>query len=233
METFAGSIISFCRDLDFKNPLPPGINVMNPFRDEKVFNTVRAFYNKYYNDSRKRRLIIGINPGRHGAGVTGIPFTDTTRLAEFCGLEIEGLSSFETSSVFVYELIAKYGGPEKFYSDYYITSVSPLGFTRNTEKGGEVNYNYYDSRELEASVKPFAIECLKKQLEFGIYTDVCFCLGTGKNYRFVSRLNEELGIFGQVIPLEHPRYIMQYKLKSKEKYLADFTLKLQSRAKIS
>jgi hypothetical protein len=39
-----------------------------------------SFYQKYYADNKKRSLIIGINPGRFGAGVTGIPFTDPIRL---------------------------------------------------------------------------------------------------------------------------------------------------------
>jgi hypothetical protein len=89
---------------------------------------------------------LGINPGRFGAGVTGIPFTDTKRLEEKCWLTIEGLTTYEPSSVFVYDVIEAYGGVEKFYSDYYISSVCPLGFVKFNEKGKEINYNYYDSR---------------------------------------------------------------------------------------
>ncbi len=46
---------------------------------------MQKFYYKYYNDSNKRKFIIGINPSRHGAGVTGVPFTDTKRLDNVCG----------------------------------------------------------------------------------------------------------------------------------------------------
>jgi hypothetical protein len=77
METFADKIISFCINLDFRGNLPKGISVMNPFRNNpEVMTIVSLFYKKFYSDSRKRYLILGINPGRFGAGITGIPFTD-------------------------------------------------------------------------------------------------------------------------------------------------------------
>ncbi len=58
---------------------------MNPFKENPDALAISsAFYKKYYDDHRMRRLILGINPGRFGAGVTGIPFTDTKRLTEKC-----------------------------------------------------------------------------------------------------------------------------------------------------
>jgi hypothetical protein len=229
MDTFAEKIISFCLSLEFNGSLPEGITVMNPFRNNpRAMAVVSQFYRKFYSDNKERRLILGINPGRFGAGVTGIPFTDTIRLKEKCGLAIPGLKSFETSSVFIYEMIDKYGGPEKFYGDFYISSVSPLGFTLAGKGGKETNYNYYDSKQLIAAIKEFAISSLDKQLAFGINTDVCFCLGTGKNYKFLSQLNDELHFFGQIIPLEHPRFIMQYRSKQKDSYINGYIKKLKS-----
>ena len=221
-------VISFCRDLDYKGSLPEGISIMNPFRnDPGVFASVSQFYLKFYYDNRKRHLILGINPGRFGAGSTGIPFTDTVRLKEKCGLSIPGLKTYETSSVFMYEMIDAYGGPEKFYQDFYISSISPLGFTYAVTKNKELNFNYYDSRELTASILDFVVKSLRKQLEFGIDRDVCFCLGTGKNFRFISQLNEKYNFFEHIEPLEHPRFIMQYKSKKKQfyinKYIKEFS----------
>ena len=221
-------VISFCRDLDYKGSLPEGISIMNPFRnDPAAFASVSQFYLKFYYDNRKRHLILGINPGRFGAGSTGIPFTDTVRLKEKCGLSIPGLKTYETSSVFMYEMIDAYGGPEKFYQDFYISSVSPLGFTYAVTKNKELNFNYYDSRELTASILDFVVKSLRKQLEFGIDRDVCFCLGTGKNFRFISQLNEKYNFFEHIEPLEHPRFIMQYKSKKKQfyinKYIKEFS----------
>ncbi len=220
MSTFAEKIITFCRELDFRGDLPEGISVMNPFRDNpEVFSTVTSFYKKYYSDNRQRHLILGINPGRFGAGVTGIPFTDTVRLKEKCGLSLKGIRTHETSSVFIYEMIETWGGPEKFYNDFFISAVCPLGFTRTGSGGKELNYNYYDSRELTETVYAFIKKSLEEQLNFGIIRDVCFCLGTGKNFKFLSQLNKELKYFEKIVPLEHPRFIMQYRSKRKMEYI--------------
>jgi hypothetical protein len=228
VETFAEKIISFCMELDFKTSLPEGISVMNPFREnEDILSVVSAFYSKYYSDNRSRRIILGINPGRFGAGVTGIPFTDTVRLKEKCGLSIRGIKTHETSSVFIYEMIDRYGGPEKFYGDYFISSVSPLGFTKTAPGGKEVNYNYYDSRELSESIVDFAVESINKQLSFGIDREICFCLGTGKNFRFLSGLNSTYHFFKKIEPLEHPRFIMQYRSKQKNSYIDFYIEKLR------
>ncbi len=229
MSTFAEKIISFCNDLDYTGSLPEGISVMNPFRNNpEVISAVSQFYNKFYSDSRTRHLILGINPGRFGAGATGIPFTDTVRLKEKCGLSIQGLKTWETSSVFIYEMIDHYGGPEKFYGNFFISSVSPLGFTMRSKKGKETNYNYYDSRELTDAVSGFIIESIVRQLEFGIEKDVCFCLGTGKNFSFLSKLNNKYHFFNRIEPLEHPRFIMQYRSKKKQFYIESYIQKLRS-----
>jgi len=221
--TFAEKVVSFYTDLEFNNNLPEGISIMNPYRENpQIIPVITRFYSKFYSDNIPRHLIFGINPGRFGAGVTGIPFTDSKRLNENCGLSINGLQTYETSSVFVYEMIEAYGGPGKFYSRFYISSVVPLGFTSDNSKGGVVNYNYYDNKKLTESVYSFIIDSLNKQLQFGIKRDVCFCLGTGQNFKFLLKLNSELKIFQNIIPLEHPRYVMQYKTKHKHEYIGKY-----------
>ena len=196
MTTLAERIIAFNRKLDFKGELPFGINIMNPFKGNSGILAVSStFYQKYYNDNNPRHLILGINPGRFGAGVTGIPFTDTKRLTNECGLSYSGKETHEPSSVFVYEVIEAYGGVEKFYHDFYINSISPLGFTISDEKGNEKNYNYYDSKELTEKMSPFMVDNIYKQIELGMKTDVCFCFGTGKNEKFLRLLNDKYGFF--------------------------------------
>lgn len=225
---FSEKIISFCRELEFKSPLPPGISVLNPYRDNpEIIPVITRFYQKFYSDDKSRHLILGINPGRHGAGVTGIPFTDTKRLNEICGLSIPGLVTFEPSSVFVYEMIAAFGGVSEFYSKFFIGAVCPLGFTTIGSKGKNVNYNYYDSKKLTEAVMHFIIISLRKQVEFGIKRDACFCLGTGKNYKFLVQLNNELRLFDRIVPLEHPRYIMQYRTKKKQIYIERYIEEFQ------
>lgn len=221
--TFAGEVVSFLKDLEFNGTLPPGIRFMNPFRENpRIIPLIKEFYSRYYNDNNPRHLILGINPGRFGAGTTGIPFTDTKRLVEKCGLFIEGLKTFEPSSAFIYEMIDAYGGPEKFYSGFYISAVSPLGFTATGKNGKQVNYNYYDTRALTDAVYEFMKVSLEKQLDFGILRDVCYCLGTGQNFKFISELNRTNGYFKNIIPLEHPRFVMQYKSKQKHEYITKY-----------
>ena len=116
MKTFAEKIIDFYNTLNFKGSLPHGISIMNPYKDNpEIIPLITKFYIQFYNDYNQRHLILGINPGRFGAGVTGIPFTDTKRLSEKCGLFVNGISTFETSSVFIYDMIDQFGGPGKFY----------------------------------------------------------------------------------------------------------------------
>jgi hypothetical protein len=220
MKTFAEKIISFNKHLSFRGSLPKGMRIMNPFRENKqALEISSAFYKKYYNDDHKRHIIFGINPGRFGAGFTGIPFTDTKRLSSECGLEFSGRTTHEPSSVFVYDAINAYGGVDKFYKDFYIQSVCPLGFTIVNDKGKEVNYNYYDSKELTDCVYDLIVWNIKKQISFGVSTDICFLFGTGKNEKFFRQVNDEFHFFKKVIPLEHPRFIMQYKSKSKRFYI--------------
>ena len=109
---FADRVIEFLAGLDYRGKLPHGIKIMNPYRDNpEIIPVITQFYRKYFNDNNPRHILLGINPGRFGAGVTGIPFTDSKRLSEKCGLSIPGLKTFETSSVFIYELIDAFGGP--------------------------------------------------------------------------------------------------------------------------
>ncbi len=219
MKSFADKVIALNRNLDFTGSLPPGIRVMNPFRENPAIVPIaEAFYRKFYSDTRPRRLIMGINPGRLGAGATGIPFTDTKRLTEVCGLKGPDFNTHEPSSVFVYNLIAAFGGPEAFYGRYYINSVCPLGFVKKGSNGRWVNYNYYDDPALFEAVKPFMLENLQKQIGLGVDTGTCFSLGK-KNAQYLEALNREGKFFGQIVALDHPRYIVQYKSREMERYI--------------
>jgi hypothetical protein len=229
-ESFAAKAIKFHKTLHYTgDPLPDGITIMNPFRENPaVLPIIEQFYNKYFNDHYKRHIILGINPGRFGGGLTGIPFTDPKRLQSECGIPYDGTLTHEVSSVFIYEMINAYGGPIKFYRDLYINSPCPLGFTKADDRGGEKNYNYYDSPALIKTVKPFMIQSITNLIQLGINTDTCFVLGTGKNEKFLQKLNSEHNFFNKLVAVEHPRYIMQYKSRFRnqyiDKYLAAFSM---------
>lgn len=218
--TIADQIIAFNSHLQFPGKLPAGIRVMNPFRESPgILDIMTQFYQKFYNDKGQRQLILGINPGRLGSGSTGVPFTDTKRMWDQCGIEIPGLKTHEPSSVFVYDVIDAYGGVKAFYRQFYISSVCPLGFTSLQPGGKEINYNYYDSAVLTKAAYPFIVSSLKEQLQWNISRDVCYCMVTGKNAAFLQALNEKEKFFKEVVPLEHPRFVMQYKSKTKSQYI--------------
>ncbi|MEO6453853.1 MAG: uracil-DNA glycosylase family protein [Ginsengibacter sp.] len=222
---FSDDILRFIKNLSFPF-LPIGdIEVMNPFMDSYAMLICETFYKKYYSDNNDRTLIIGINPGRFGGGVTGIPFTDPIRLQNNCGIENEWPKKQELSSLFIYDMINAFGGVNPFYKKFYFTAISPLGFTRQNK-----NLNYYDDKDLQKGIKDFVIDCMNKQLKFGINRDVAFCLGDGKNYKYLSGLNKEQNFFKKVIPLPHPRFIMQYKLKKKEEYIRYYLQHLKNGA---
>jgi hypothetical protein len=220
--SFADKILAFNQSLFFDNSkLPQGIRAMNPFNDAGVQKTTNEFYNKFFSDDRKRFMIIGINPGRFGGGVTGIPFTDPYKLKENCGIKVEKLSAPELSADFVYKVIESFGGPVEFYGKFFLTAVCPLGFVvKKGEK--EINYNYYDSKELQTAVQDFIVDTLKRQVDFGVYREVCFCLGTGKNFDYLSKLNDKYQFFKAIVPLDHPRFIMQYRRKRMDEYVQKY-----------
>ncbi|AZA82002.1 DUF4918 domain-containing protein [Chryseobacterium lactis] len=225
-KTFADQVIEFNKNLSYSGELPEGFQVMNPYLDNpETMIVMQKFYNKYYNDSNQRKFIIGINPSRHGAGVTGVPFTDTKRLESICGIKMESARTHEVSSVFMYDMIADYGGADLFYKDIYINSPFPLAIVRQT-KNGWLNANYYDDKGLFESVKPFMIESLKKHISLNIDTSEVFILGK-KNADFISKLNKEAQLFERMTVLEHPRYIQQYKSKEKQLYIDKYILALK------
>ncbi len=225
--TFADKVNQFNRTLSFSGKLPKGIKILNPFRgNPEILEKSALFYKKFYDDNEPRKFILGINPGRLGAGATGIPFTDTKRLSEICNISIDSVKTHEPSSVFVYEVIDKYGGVERFYNDFYINSLSPLGFVQKNKKGNWVNCNFYDYEELFLAMKPFIIETLKTQINFGIETDICYVLGK-KNAKYLEKINREEHLFGKLLVVDHPRYIQQYKSKMKDDYVEEYLGKLR------
>lgn len=225
-KSFADKVIQFNDDLFFLDPLPQGFRVLNPFVENPETKVVmQQFYQKFYNDNKQRKFIIGINPSRHGAGVTGVPFTDTKRLDSVCGIKMESAYTHEVSSAFLYDMILEYGGAEKFYSDFYINSPFPLAIVRNKKGDAWLNANYYDDKKLFEAVKEYMIESLKKHISLGLDTSEVYILGK-KNADFIKKLNDEAKLFGNLVALEHPRFIQQYKYKERHLFIDKYILTL-------
>ena len=211
------SLIHFYQSLQPPKNLPKDIEILFPQKDPQVIELIKKFFGKYFNDIKPRHLMMGINPGRYGAGITGVNFTAPRQLKENCRIDHHlGLAS-ELSAEFIYEMIGEYGGVKKFYTNWFIGSVCPLGFIKNGK-----NINYYDDKKLMKAVTPFIIDCINKQVAIGFSTDKCLCIGGEKNFRFLSGLNNEYKWFKEIIPLPHPRFILQYRRKQKDQYIHQY-----------
>lgn len=222
-------MIAFMQGLNFTGNLPEGYTLMNPFRQSRAAEeSAIAFTRKYYTGNQPRTLVLGINPGRFGAGHTGICFTDPKRLQRNCSIPFEGPLAHEPSSEFFYQMIDCFGGPVEFYSLFLVSAVCPLGLTRENQAKRQVNCNYYDNRNLTQLLQPFIVDSLMKHVELGINTKVCICLGTGKNHAFLESVNSKYRFFNQVVSLEHPRYIMQYRLRQKQSYIEKYLRVMQN-----
>lgn len=222
-KTFAQKVIEFNKKLSqISVELPDGFKIINPFNGEQkeIVNEISTtFYKKFYNDFNKRRLILGSSPARRGTAITGVPFEDAAHLQKETGILIDKFYINKSSSDFLYDVIEKYGGCKKFYSDFYMNFVCPVGITRTNSKGNEVNCNYYEDKKVQEILYSLIVNSIQEQIDLGIDTSICYCIGSGENYKFLCKINEKYKFFEEIIPLEHPRFIMQYNSKHKDKFL--------------
>jgi Domain of unknown function (DUF4918) len=214
---FSDKLIAFYKQLQPPKNLPRGIEVLFPQKDPAVIKVVEVFCKKFFKNNPKRRLMLGINPGRLGAGITGVNFTAPKQLIQNCGITHPFGTSSELSAEFIYEVIDAYGGPKDFYKDWFIGSVCPLGFMKEG-----INMNYYDDKKLQVAVTPFIIEKIREQLAMGFDSDYCICIGGDKNLKFLTSLNEEYKWFKKIIALPHPRFILQYRRKQKDIFIHQY-----------
>ncbi|MEM8526241.1 MAG: uracil-DNA glycosylase family protein [Bacteroidota bacterium] len=215
--TFADRLLDFHRLLSPDWKLPKGVELLFPFGSSETWGVMTTFFKKYYDDNQSRSIIFGINPGRFGAGITGTPFTDPKLLEEKCGIKNDFHKRNELSALFVYDYIEAFGTIEQFYQHFYITSLCPLGFVKDSK-----NYNYYDSKVLEKAVEPYIIQNIQQLLKDGCSSKAAICMGQGKNYAYFKQLNEQHQFFEEVIPLPHPRWVMQYRRKRKEEFVEQY-----------
>ena len=54
-------IIDFYNNLE-KDITPQNISILDPYSDNKVKEIYKIFYKKYFNDNKKRIILLGINP---------------------------------------------------------------------------------------------------------------------------------------------------------------------------
>lgn len=216
--SFGRRALGFHERLEIPGNLPAGIEALNPYGSTEVRELAAEFFHRYFSDNNPRTFVFGINPGRFGGGLTGVAFTDPVALESFCGIRNDLEKRREISSEFIYAFIQHWGGPTKFYSDFFLTAVSAIGFTRDG-----VNCNYYDDPMLLAAVKPFIVRAMNAQLSIGARRGAAILLGSGRNREVFDDLNEEHGFFRRLYTLEHPRFIMQYRRRRMTHYLQKYS----------
>lgn len=206
----------YLTSLDPKLGLSKGYSVIYPYSDPEVKRVLKVFCDSFYSDEKERVLMLGINPGRFGAGVTGVPFTDPVALDAACGIANEFDKRSELSSAFIHEMIKTIGGPRVFYNKVLLSSVCPLGFLHGTK-----NCNYYDAPMLIKKTKDLIRDSLKRHMKMNVRRDKVIILGK-KNASFLLGLDSISNVFKDFIVLDHPRYIMQYRSQLKSDYIRDY-----------
>lgn len=215
--SFAESYSEWLLQLHPGIKLPKGIHWLNPYEEQEIPKAVRSFYKTFYKGKRKRILLLGINPGRLGAGLTGIAFTDPVQLTRLCGTEYGLPQKAEHSATFIHAMIETYGGMHAFASNFLLAAMCPLGLMKNGK-----NYNYYDEPALLKSVSPFIEKCIDEQLAIGGRTDTVICIGEGKNRSVLENLNSKKRWFRSIHTLPHPRWVMQYRRKQLDFYVSQY-----------
>jgi len=211
---FADRIATFLTSLTIDEPLPEDFEVLDPYRDPEVRRVVNLFARSAYAGEQTRTAIWGINPGRFGAGVTGLSFTDPYVLTEVLGFETSISGRREISAEFIWNVVDAYGGPTAFFRDFYLSALSPLGYVR----GGR-NVNFYDDPDFLDRISPQILSWVRQQQGAGLQADRCVVLGTGRLREVMEqRLRPHLD-YTTVEYLEHPRFIMQYRRRQMEEYV--------------
>ena len=202
--------------------LPENVALIYPFDDSRTREAMCAFYTRYYSDDAPRTAIFGINPGRFGAGMTGVGFTDPVLLQERYGIPNDLPKRTELSAQFVYEVVEAYGGPDRFYRDFYFTTVFPLGLLKEGK-----NYNYYDDKATLTACEPLIAESIAKQMAFGNLRRHIVSIGRGKNLKYLESFNKKYQLFDNISVIPHPRWVMQYRRKQKAHYIREYIEVLQ------
>lgn len=99
-----------------------GICVLSDFLQHP--GVMEAFWSRYYGNELPREVICGLNPGRLGAGLTGVPFTDFQTLSRW----LPGIDRRDSEpSAQFFAKVAEAVGVEAFFRRFYVTNISAVG----------------------------------------------------------------------------------------------------------
>ncbi|HEV7289460.1 uracil-DNA glycosylase family protein [Sphingomonas sp.] len=205
-------VIRFFESPPFSLNVGNHLNVHNPFNDTHRKNAIKAFSQKFYDDSEARIHLLGINPSRLTASSTGVNYTDGFALENSCGIENEFSKSRELTSRFFYNVVENMGGAGTFYNGVFAWAVMPLPVTR---EGAYTNYYQADSID---SLQPLILanlDWIKSKIPSNGRAVI---LGTGDNKKSFEKLPGYPFGYDRIDYLPHPRWVMQYNSAKLEKY---------------
>jgi hypothetical protein len=199
VQSIVPDILNFLRDLErgryrrvLRRLQSEGISIITDFSDAREW--MERFYDRYVVPYEPQIVICGINPGRFGSGRCGVPFLDFRALNELIG--DTGREDSEKSARFFYAVV-KHFGPELFYSTFYVTNVSWLGFTKDGR-----NINYY---RLPEDIQAVILDQFVYEMDLVNPTHI---ISTGRE---VERTLASLKASGRIradvgLRLRHPRW---------------------------
>lgn len=202
--TFGARVMDFYQSLERFRWMTDEVALLSPVSDERRQRAMAAFCDKFYGDNQSRVFWLGINPSRIRNTSSGVPYTDGYALETHCGIHNEFSQRRELTADFFYRFIESFGGAKNFYSRHYAGAAFPLSILKKDKY-----CNYYD-KDLPCELVDSIPLQVQVQAEIG-NLGVLIIIGSGKNAEILTKLNEELSIFREVLVVEHPRYIMQYK----------------------
>lgn len=131
---------------------PHGFSVLADFLAN--WEAIEEFYATFYSQGFPKTVLCGLNPGRLGAGKTGIPFVDFASLSEL----MDGIDrrDEERSATFFHSVVSHFEATG-FYRSFYVTNVSWVGFVK-----GRKNANY---DVLPPEAQAFIFERFREEIE--------------------------------------------------------------------
>ncbi len=167
-----------------------GISVLNEFLEN--WEAIEIFNKKFYGGNPPKTVLCGINPGKNGAGKTGVPFIDFTSLSKI----MDGVDRNDTerSAQFFYDVVKEIG-VSNFYNSFYVTNISWVGYIKDNK-----NLNYYD---LPLTAKQFVYDMFKCEMELLSPDTIISLSGAVKETIAELFINDDINIDAQ---LPHPNY---------------------------
>jgi single-strand selective monofunctional uracil DNA glycosylase len=139
---------TLAREVDALSFGPPVTYVYNPLRYAAA---AHREYLRRYATTKKRVVLLGMNPGPYGMAQTGVPFGEVSHVRDWLGIcaaveapervhpkrPIEGFACTrsEVSGARLWGALAeRYGTPDRFFAQRFIANYCPLVFMEQSGK---------------------------------------------------------------------------------------------------